>query len=245
MPSIFRYLIIAMLMLSQPAVAQEREFGLMADDTLKASGLMQYILPRFALKTGRRAALVDTDGDAQLGAEGRPVLARGDQVYGLTLLSENPAAASFADWLLSDIGQRTVAAFTPETGAPFTGAAGQAGVEQAVVFDGDAARGATLAGQHCGRCHVVSDATRMTSIGSTPSFHALRTLPNWEERFMAFFALNPHPAFMRVEEVSPEFDPQRPPPIVPVLLTLDEVEAIQAYAASLQPADLGAPVIHQ
>ena len=110
------------------------------------------------------------------------------------------------------------------------------------VFEGDPARGRRLADAHCGRCHVTSPGRGARSIGSTPSFAALRALPDWAERFMAFYALNPHPAIMQVEGITPPFDPNRPPPIVPIEITAEEAEHIQAYAATVQAADLGAPV---
>ena len=43
--------------------------------------------------------------------------------------------------------------------------------------------------------------TGMT-LGSTPSFPALKTLPDWFDRFTAFYALNPHPSFLLVEGIS-------------------------------------------
>ena len=41
------------------------------------------------------------------------------------------------------------------------------------------------------------------------------------------------------------FPINRPSPIVPVEVTLDEVEAILAYVAEMAPADLGAPIQFQ
>lgn len=57
--------------------------------------------------------------------------------------------------------------------------------------------------------------------------------------------MNPHPAFTQVAEVTPPFDETRPSPIVPVEITLDELENILAYVAVLSPADLGAPLEHK
>ena len=61
------------------------------------------------------------------------------------------------------------------------------------------AEGQRLALHHCGRCHVVNDTNRYGGIGSTPSFAALRALPQADDRFAAFWTFNPHPAFMQVE----------------------------------------------
>ena len=99
--------------------------------------------------------------------------------------------------------------------------------------------------QHCKRCHAVTSEGRINSIGSTPSFFVLRTLPDWSERFEQFYVLNPHPAFTQIAEVTPPFAQDRPPPIVPVEMTLGDLEAIVAYVAELAPADLGAPIQHQ
>lgn len=104
------------------------------------------------------------------------------------------------------------------------------------------ARGETLALLHCGRCHVVSDRNKYGGIGSTPSFGALRTIPNWREKFAAFWVYNPHPSFTQVEGVTEPFPAERPPHIAPVELTLEETEAIALFAASIEPKDLGAPL---
>lgn len=227
------------------AAGEERQFRLRADPELEESGLLRFILPRFSLKTGRRAELVTEGADMVLAVlpDGTPVTARGGRVFSAWLEGDNPAARRFYDWLLSDVGQATILDFSPEIGPSFT----QASVEKAaeeIVFEGDAVLGASVAGQHCTRCHRVSPEDRST-IGSTPSFMALRALPDWDERFMAFFALNPHPSFLRLEGVSPDFDPERPPTIEPVLVTRDEVDALLAYVSALDPADLGEEIRHQ
>ena len=43
--------------------------------------------------------------------------------------------------------------------------------------------------------------------------------------------------------MTPPFDESRPPPIVPLRLTVAEIDAILAYVAGLTPADLGRPLI--
>jgi hypothetical protein len=60
-----------------------------------------------------------------------------------------------------------------------------------------------------------------------------------------FYLLNPHPAFTVVQDVTDPFDPNRPPPIAPIKVTLDQIDALLAYMQGLQPADLGAPIKHQ
>ena len=104
------------------------------------------------------------------------------------------------------------------------------------------AEGERLALRHCGRCHVVNETNRFGGIGSTPSFAALRALPQADDRFAAFWTFNPHPAFMQVEGQTAPFDAAHPPSAAPVILTQHEAEAIAAYAATVPPLDLGAPV---
>jgi hypothetical protein len=232
------------LLMATMAAAQEapRTFTLAADEDLVQSGLLEYILPRFALKTGRRGELVEGPADLVLTdvPSGGAIFGRDGQSWYLDLRSDNDAAQRFADWLRSDIGLRTVESFAPAQGAPF-GAVAQERIVEAIVFDGDPVLGAKVAALHCARCHRVS-VEDTNSIGSTPSFMALKALADWSDRFGAFYVLNPHPSFMLVSGVSPDFNPARPPSIVPVILTLDEVEAVQAYVSGLAAADLGAPV---
>ncbi|MEL6577103.1 MAG: hypothetical protein AAFQ81_14560 [Pseudomonadota bacterium] len=94
----------------------------------------------------------------------------------------------------------------------------------------------------CGRCHVVSERTRMGGIGSTPSFMALRGFPDWEERFRVFYALMPHPSFTQVEGITPPFPPERPPHIHPVELTEADLERLVEYVRALEPLDLGGTI---
>ena len=241
-------LILCVIVLIQHATAavgqDDNRFTLRVAAELENSGLMAYLLPRFALKSGRRAELVADGADMEIdsaGPEDTPLLAREDRIYAIVAQNDNAAAALFASWIGSEIGQNAITAFVPAEGVRFSAAPAEAEVT-VIVFDGDAALGARLAKAHCGRCHRVDAERTGMGIGSTPSFPALRSLADWDERFLSFYALNPHPAFLRVAEVSPPFDPAFPPAIHPVELTLAEVEAIQAYAAALEPMDLGAPV---
>ncbi|TDK50172.1 c-type cytochrome [Antarcticimicrobium luteum] len=230
------------------AKAEEaRHFRLSVPPEVAESGVMAYLLPRFALKTGRRAELAGGAADAVLSAEaagGVPVMVRDGTVYVLRLTGANDAARRFSDWLRSDVGQRTVAAYRPPQGAPF-GRAPKVEATAARVIEGNVALGRAVAERHCARCHRTHDRDSSSGIGSTPSFPALRALPDWSVRFEAFFVRNPHPAFLRVEGISPPFDPASPPAILPVALTPDEAEALLAYAASVAPADLGAQIEHQ
>lgn len=221
------------------------DLTLTVPDDIAESGLWDYALPRFTLKTRVRVDL-GPDGAVRIEArgDGRPVFTAAGVTYTMTA-TDDDAAERFADWLTSDIGRRTIESYSPETGPAFTAADVVATRSAAATFDGDAVEGAELSLTLCGRCHVVGEVNRMNSIGSTPSFGVLRTFPDWSGRFQAFFALNPHGAFTQVEGVTPPFPIDRPSPIAPVEMTLDDLDAILAYVAAMEPADLGAPIQHQ
>ena len=97
---------------------------------------------------------------------------------------------------------------------------------------GDAAKGRELARQHCTRCHIVAGMNTV-SIGSTPSFTTIvNSTSDSVDRFRSFYALRPHPAFVRIEGVTPLND--IPSPIAPIHLTSQEVEHIADFAATLK-----------
>lgn len=227
--------------------ADDRLVRLAMPPELADSGLPQYMLPRFSLKTQVRVQVVPPgdDAEAEIGADGRPVFTGLGRTWRLRLRGQHKGAQRFADWLTSDVGRRAVTGFTVDGVQPFAPPQAEEAAVVEVSMDGDAALGAQLSQQMCARCHVVDPAERMKSIDSTPSFFALRSLADWDERFQAFYALNPHPSFTQVKEVTPPFPEDRPPPIVPVVMTLEDVEAILAFVAALTPADLGAPLQHQ
>ena len=218
--------------------AQER---IAAPEAVADSGLLDYLLPRFSLKTGVRVR--PGDGGMVLAAEppGEPVF-RGNGVTYHLRIDDSPDQERFRDWLVSDIGKNTIESFQVEGIAPYSASVEVADVEAEPVFEGDAAEGEDLSMVHCGRCHVVSDANRNKSIGSTPSFGVLRAMEDWDIRFQTFYVLAPHGAFTQVEDVTEPFDIERPPPIVPITLTLDEIDAILAYVAAIPAADLGGPL---
>lgn len=240
--------IFAVALLSGQAVANEKNFRLFAPQPLIDSGVLKFILPRFSLKTQVRIAVVSDPAEAEvrLGDTGRPVFEGLGQTWHLALrAADHPGGKRFADWLMSEIGQRTVTAYELDGVALFSlpHKAGTAQVDDRI--EGDAVAGRDRSRVLCGRCHVVMASNRMKAIGSTPSFFALRSLRDWQDRFAAFFALNPHPAFTQVTDITDPFPSDRPSPIVPITLTLDDLEAIMAYVAGLEPANLGAPLQHQ
>ncbi|WP_299422828.1 hypothetical protein [uncultured Shimia sp.] len=230
------------------ARAQGKTTSLLVAPEVQETGVVKFMLPRFTLKHGVRVTVV-TEGDAagSLIKDGEAaVFSRAGDNYGLTVHRvDDPHMATLAAWLTGDVGQRTVLSFKRDGQAVFE--VPIVVVEAAVEaeLDGDAARGAELALSACGRCHVVGDVNRMNGIGSTPSFAVLRSLDGWMERFWAFYALNPHPSFTIIPDVTEPFDETRPSPISPVTVTLEELENIVAYTATMAPANLGAPVVHQ
>jgi len=248
---------------------------LAADARLEASGLLGFLVPRFALKTGARvtvlfgdaAALEEVAGAGQVDAMLAPLAvadrltesgaaqslrpafhsedpAEGGAFYVVVLAAASAPelGAKFADWLTSGVGKRTVEQFSEGSEVDYR--PGALPVETPVEkrAAGDAVKGEKLALVHCGRCHVVSDRNRFAGIGSTPSFAAMRGRTDWQVRFRNFFAENPHPSFTQVAGVTPPFDPMKPPHLAPVEITLDDLDAIMAYAASLAPKDLGAEI---
>ncbi|SMX50538.1 hypothetical protein MAA8898_04839 [Maliponia aquimaris] len=220
---------------------------LYAPAALLDSGLVKHILPRFTLKTRVRVELVDDPGsaDLSLGDEGTPLFAGLDTIWHMARTEGGPEGVQkLADWLTSDIGLNTVVSYTPE-GAALFGPPPETIEVVSVTYDGDAELGHKVSRSRCVRCHVVDEASRGYGIGSTPSFSVLRSLADWEDRFFAFYALNPHPSFTIVSGVTPPFPPHRPPPIAPVEMTLDEIEAVVAYVAAMPAADLGAPLKRQ
>ncbi|WP_226779261.1 hypothetical protein [Oceaniglobus trochenteri] len=223
------------------AVAQEGPLRVSAPEALIDSGLLQHILPRFALKHGMRAVAVTGPGDATFGEEGAAVFHGLGQTWHFAP-GPGPGGAALLDWLRSDIGRRTVEGFAPDGTAPFSAEIAPEEAAAPTLPQGDPVAGERLALVHCGRCHVVNASNRMKGMGATPSFAMLRTLPDWENRFAGFYALNPHPSFTQVQGVTPPFDISRPSPIIPLTVTLDDIAAITAYAAGIAPADLGAPI---
>ena len=228
--------------------AEDRTFRLAVPAELQDSGLLKYMLPRFSLKTQTRIQVVapDAQADAALGGVGVPVFSGLERTWRLQVHApEHPGVERFSAWIRSAVGQRAIVGFKVDGSQLFTLPKAEEAKTVALDLDGDAVAGQGLSRKLCGRCHVVAEDTRMNAIGSTPSFFVLRSLSDWTERFQSFFALNPHPAFTQIADVTAPFAEDRPPPIVPLELTLDDLEAIIAYAGTLAPADLGAPLQHQ
>lgn len=226
------------------ATAARADLTLRMSDEMIASGFDKQLLPRFKFKH-RITVTPVTNGEADMafGAEGQRVfqVIDGAAVH-LAILTESEEAQVFRDWLNSEPGKAAIESFAPEGAAVYTTEAVVVVVEEEEEFEGDTAVGARLAIVHCGRCHVVDERNRMGGIGSTPSFPALRGRENWSDLFRAFWAENPHPSFTQVEDVTEPFDPNKETHIAPVEITLEEIEAITAFVATLKAKELGKPV---
>lgn len=231
-----------------PAAAQERAITLAAPEDLVETGLLKYVLPRFSLKNSIRVNIVAPGDPAQavLGAaEGTPVLSGQGTTYRLEILEPSDFTAKFKDWITSETGRRAIVGFKIDGVAPFGPPEVVEVAVAPVALDGDAKRGEDLAYVMCGRCHVVGERNRMSGIGSTPSFPVMKTFDDWQDRFTAFYVLKPHGAFTQIEEVTPPFDPEHPPSIAPLEMTLDDLDNILSFVASIPAADLGAPIQFQ
>ena len=124
--------------------AQEKTFRLGAPQVLVESGFLKHLLPRFSLKTGVRITVVGDadDAEAAFGDEGTPAFRGQGRLWHL-VYEKGPHTDRFADWLLSDVGKRTIEAFQPEGTAVFSADVGVEEVAVKAVFAGDAAKGET------------------------------------------------------------------------------------------------------
>jgi len=253
---------LAIVLVAASAHAAGKSFRLAVDPALIENSFSRYLLARFSLKTGVKVAVTPLDpaveADAALGAfeappEGPGALdtaipvfetTDGARQFRLALYRTRDAgfAQRFRDWLSSEIGRRTLTKFKVDGAPVYAAIEATAPVVAEAAPTGDAATGEELALKRCGRCHVINEKNRFGGIDSTPSFGALRTLPEWRGRFEAFWTLNPHRAFTQVAGVTEPFDPTRPPPIAPLHMTLAEIDAILAFVIAMKPKDLGAPL---
>ena len=225
--------------------AEERIVTISAPPSLIASGFFDYIIPRFKLKTQISVKLVpDSAMIAISRSSGRAFLQMGDIVFKIDILEGNNYSQRFFKWLKSDVGKKTIASIQENDEPVFVSLEIEEVATRQVRLSGDAKLGLKQSQQKCARCHVVEKG-RKNSIGSTPSFFALRTFDDWDLRFSGFYLLRPHPAFTIIPEVTEPFDDSRPAPIVPIELNLNELQAIIAYVQNIPPADLGEPVKHQ
>ena len=210
----------------------------------------KYILPRFKFKTQIKLSVSTGNKlyDAKLGILSTGVEVFSDLngfVYRLETKTTDPEKLSklekFAKWLTSDSGIRTIEDFSIQGVQVFTAVEYSEEQEESEIFDGDIASGLGLSQTHCKRCHVVDD-NAFAGIDSTPSFHAMRSFDNWQERFTAFWTVSPHLNVISISEVYQAGSKTVPITIAPIELSLDEVDDILAYVASIVPKDLGKPI---
>jgi hypothetical protein len=92
--------------------------------------------------------------------------------------------------------------------------------------------GEALARTHCARCHVLPGEGNM-GLGSTPSFRIMVTSPiaDWRERFESFYALRPHPNFVRIRELP--WTVESLPVAAPFTLSLADIADLMAYVDRL------------
>jgi len=67
----------------------------------------------------------------------------------------------------------------------------------------------------------------------------MRNYPDWRARFEAFYTEPPHIAVTQIEGVTQPFDPGRPPPIAPMVLSEAEVISIIDFVETITPKDVG------
>ena len=211
--------------------------------------LVQYILPRFSLKTRVRFDRVQTSGDIQLSTEEPDVgtaiftLASGAVVYVGTSVSlaEDPDYIALVDWLLSEPGRATIADFRQDgSQVAFPVEAAEAAPIEVVIV-GDVDNGRQLSMNHCRRCHKVDRADKYAGIGNSPSFHAMRSFDDWYVRFSTFYAVSPHKALISVKGSGIEKD-RNLIAIAPIDLEISDINDIVAFVHSLTPLDLGKPI---
>ena len=99
------------------------------------------------------------------------------------------------------------------------------------------AKGREIVRQHCTRCHVVPNMNPYGGIGSTPSFAALKWLSDWEHRFEVFYTLPPHPALVNIRGVTEERSASLPAFVMEIDLQSDDIDAILAFARTLETPD--------
>ena len=239
--------VLIVMLLPSLARAEDRQVSLYAPPALIDSGLVQHIKPRFSLKTQVRVDIVDSieDADLVLGDTGKPLFSGLDAVWHLDQRRDTKGADRFADWLTSEIGTRTILSFAPDGTPVFTPPPKETVAAVTAEISDDAIAGKEVSYVKCSRCHVTERGRGIFGIGSTPSFAVMRGFEDWEARFAAFYVLNPHEAFTQIEGVTEPFPLDRPSPISPVVMTLDDLDAILAYVAIVEPADLGKPLEHQ
>jgi len=213
------------------------------------AGLIDYVLPRFTLKTQIRFDRLPKDADLQFRADpgefGVAIFSLNDGTIGYLhaarWLQSDPDYLALRDWLLSEAGRATILDYQ-EDGKTVATPVDQ--IEEApieIVIVGDPSAGKSLSIDHCSRCHKVDRAAKYSGMDSSPSFHAMRGFDDWFIRFSSFYAVSPHKALITVKGsgISQDSDLIA---IAPINLTIEQVNDIVAFVHTLEPLDLGRPI---
>ena len=211
--------------------------------------LIQYIVPRFSLKTRIRFDRVDDAGDIQFVTK-RPEggtqvfqLVSGEIVY-IRATGDAPQSSdyrAFVDWLISDPGRATIGDFQIDGQQVAIPAAAREAAPVEIVIVGDPGHGEDLSWNHCRRCHKVDRADKYAGIGNAPSFHAMRSFDDWYLRFSTFYTVSPHKALISVKGSGIEMNRELIA-IAPIDLQMSDINDIVAFVYSLTPLDLGKPI---
>ena len=210
----------------------------------------KHILPRFKFKTQIVINALDTikNTDASIGVkeEGISVFSDlNDVIYKIEKKTTDAEKLKkidrFIDWLKSSSGISAVEGFQINGAPIFKAILIEKKEIKEFIFDGDSKNGLIISQKHCKRCHVVDDNV-FAGIDSSPSFQAMRSFEDWEERFRAFWTVSPHLNVISIKDVHEAGSNLSPVVIAPIELTLEEVDDILSYVSKLKPKDLGKPI---
>lgn len=157
---------LAIVLMAGGVQAQEKEITLISDPELKTSGLWSYVLPRFKLKTGIKVHVVYGSGslnsDVLMQRDGTtPVMVRGDGLeFRATLNRASQHGTRFMEWLVSEVGQRTISAFKVDEQQVFFPAVVEV-LEDSQPLKGNVLIGEETAIRKCGRCMLLVSGTNM------------------------------------------------------------------------------------
>ena len=210
----------------------------------------KHILPRFKFKTQITINAVNSfeNSDASIGIKtnGTSIFSDlNDVIYKIKLSTTDESKLKkidrFIDWLKSSSGISAIEGFELNGAQIFKALQLEKKETQEFVFEGDDENGLLISKKHCKRCHVVDD-NAFAGIDSSPSFHAMRSFEDWEERFRAFWTVSPHLNVISIKDVYDAGTKFSPVVIAPIELTLDEVDDILSYVSKIKPKDLGKPI---
>jgi hypothetical protein len=241
-------MLIGWIVLCVPLDADAKNLTLSAEPSVP-EGLLDYIMPRFTLKTRIRFERVDSGGDLRFRAgPDASAPAVFDVINGPSIFlvaspefEDRSEVTAFRDWLRSEPGRAALTDFRMNDEAAVIPAAMQEVVAAPVTIIGDAETGRALSLSHCRRCHKVDRADKYSGLDNSPSFHAMRSFEDWFIRFSRFYAVSPHKALIIVEGSGITKDPSLIS-MQPIRLSVAEVNDIVAFVYGLEPLDLGQPI---